>query len=462
MALYEELYYNYMMGMDILTKTEGALIMTKTKFSTYQLKPFINKAIEAIGFYEPTEIQERLIPTVLKGESAIGQSQTGTGKTHSYVLPVLHKINPMKQEVQAVITAPTRELATQIYQEVLKVTEHANEGEEITSRLFIGGTDKVRTIEKLKTQPHIVVGTPGRINDLVKEQALFVHTASMYVVDEADLMLDMGFLEDVDQIGARMPEKLQMLVFSATIPEKLKPFLKKYMENPKYIHIEPKQLTAAKIEHILLPSRHREKSTLVYEALKLYNPYLAIVFTNTKKKAEEVATALTHKGLKVGRIHGDLSPRERKRMMKQITDLEFQYIVATDLAARGIDIPGISHVINYELPTDLDFYVHRVGRTARAGNSGIALTIYEPSDEDALNRLEKLGIEFKHIDIKKGELSELEDRNRRKKRTKQSDEVDKLAKSFVKKPAKVKPGYKKKMQFEMDKIKKRQNRLKKK
>jgi ATP-dependent RNA helicase CshB len=148
--------------------------------------------------------------------------------------------------------------------------------------------------------------------------------------------------------------------------------------------------------------------------------------------------------------------------MKQITDLEFQYIVATDLAARGIDIPGISHVINYELPTDLDFYVHRVGRTARAGNSGIALTIYEPSDEDALNRLEKLGISFKHIDIKKGELSELEDRNRRKKRTKQSDEAEKVAKSFVKKPSKVKPGYKKKMQFEMDKIKRRQNRLKKK
>ncbi|MDZ5470965.1 DEAD/DEAH box helicase (plasmid) [Bacillus sp. 31A1R] len=435
--------------------------MTETKFDVYDFKPFIIKAIKEIGFYEPTEIQERLIPTVLKGDSAIGQSQTGTGKTHSYILPILEKINPNKQEVQAVITAPTRELASQIYQEILKITKHASEGEEITARNFIGGTDKQRAIEKLKTQPHIVVGTPGRLNDLVKEQALFVHTAKMLVVDEADLMLDMGFIEDVDQMGAKMPGDLQMLVFSATIPEKLKPFLKKYMENPKYIHIEPKQLTAAKIQHYLIPSRHRDKKAVVFEALNAFNPYLAIVFTNTKKMAEEVAGALSHRGLKVARIHGDLSPRERKKMMKQIKDLEFQYIVATDLAARGIDIQGISHVINYELPSDLDFYVHRVGRTARAGFSGIALTIYETSDEDALNKLEKLGIEFKNVDLKKGEVIELEDRNKRKKRQRQVDEAALAAQAIVKKPKKVKPGYKKKMKYEIDKVKKRQNRIKK-
>ncbi|NRG46780.1 DEAD/DEAH box helicase, partial [Bacillus sp. CRN 9] len=402
------------------------------------------------------------MPAVLKGESAIGQSQTGTGKTHSYVLPMLQKVNVSKQEVQAIITAPTRELATQIHQEVLKVTEHCAEGEEITARLYIGGTDKQRTIEKLKTQPQIVVGTPGRINDLIKEHALFVHTAPMLIVDEADLMLDMGFLEDVDQIASRMPEKLQMLVFSATIPEKLKPFLKKYMENPKYIQIEPKQVTAAKIEHRLLPSRHRNKVNLVHDALIQFNPYLAIVFTNTKKKADEVADGLMSKGLKVGRIHGDLNPRERKKMMKQIMDLEYQYIIATDLAARGIDIQGISHVINYELPTDLDFYIHRVGRTARAGHSGIALTIYTPSDEDALNRLEKMGVEFSHVDLNKGEWVELDDRNKRKNRQRQTDDTDKKAQSLVKKPKKVKPGYKRKMKWEMDKIKKRERRIKRK
>ncbi|MFT8320364.1 MAG: DEAD/DEAH box helicase [Bacillus sp. (in: firmicutes)] len=432
--------------------------MSETKFNRYQLKPFIIKAIDELGFYEPTEIQEKVIPLILKGESAIGQSQTGTGKTHSYLLPILQRVNPEKQEVQAVITAPTRELATQIHQEILKITKHADST--ITSRLFIGGTDKQRTIEKLKAQPHIVVGTPGRINDLVKEQALLVFTASILIVDEADLMLDMGFIEDVDQIAAKMPKNLSMFVFSATIPEKLKPFLKKYLENPTFVHVEPKQLTAANIEHVLIPSRHRDKITTVYDALTSYNPYLAICFTNTKQMCEQVAAGLANKGLKVARLHGGLSPRERKKVMKQILDLEFQYIIATDLAARGIDIKGISHVINYELPTDLDFYVHRVGRTARAGYSGIALTIYETSDEDALNQLEKQGIEFKNMDLKNGEWISIDDRNRRKKRQKQTDDVDAKAKSLVQKPKKVKPGYKKKMQREVESIKKRERRMK--
>ena len=214
----------------------------------------------------------------------------------------------------------------------------------------------------------------GRIKDLVEEQALQVYTATMLVVDEADLMLDMGFIEDVDQFASRMAEKIQMLVFSATIPEKLKPFLKKYMENPKYVQVNPKQATAAKIEHVLIPLRHRNKNQLLHDIIVRYNPYLAIIFTNTKKMADDVADELIEKGLTVGRIHGDLSPRERKRMMKQINNLDYQYIVATDLAARGIDIEGVSHIINYELPSDLDFYIHRTGRTARAGKSGIAAT----------------------------------------------------------------------------------------
>ena len=434
--------------------------MNESKFERFNLKPFIIESVKELGFFEPTEIQERLIPTVLKGDSVIGQSQTGTGKTHAYLLPMIQKVNPYKEAVQAIITAPTRELAAQIYQEVLKITK--NSEEEIAVRLYIGGTDKQRTIEKLKHQPHIVVGTPGRINDLVKEQALFVHSAPILIIDEADLMLEMGFLEDVDQIASRMAEALQMLVFSATIPEKLKPFLKKYMENPKYIQVEPKQVTAAKIEHYLLPARHRNKLELVFQALETFNPYLAIVFTNTKKKADEVADRLMGKGLKVGRIHGGLSPRERKQMMKQILDLDYQYIVATDLAARGIDIQGISHVINYELPSDLDFYIHRVGRTARAGYSGIALTIYEDRDEDALNKLENKGIEFRHCDLHDHEWVDLGDRNKRNKRKRQVNEIDLKAKSIIKKPKKVKPGYKKKLQQETDSFKDRAKRMQRK
>ncbi len=436
--------------------------MEQTKFERFSLKPFIIEALtKELKFHEPTEIQERLMPSILKGESAIGQSQTGTGKTHAYLLPLLNRIEAERKEVQVVITAPTRELATQIYQEVGKIISFSPE--EISAKLYIGGTDKQRTIEKLKTQPHIVVGTPGRINDLVKENALIINKVRSLVVDEADLMLDMGFIKDVDMVAGQMPDNLQILVFSATIPEKLKPFLKKYLDNPRFTHVAPTQATAAKIEHVLVPARHRDKLKLVYEMLVDFNPFLAIVFTNTKKNADMVADALIEKGLKVGRIHGDLSPRDRKKMMKQINDLEYQYVVATDLAARGIDIKGVSHVINYEIPTtELDFYIHRVGRTARAGSSGIAITLFETSDEDALNKLEKLGVEFVNKDFVGGEWKEIDDRRRRQNRKRVTDEVDALAKSIVQKPKKVKPGYKKKMNREMEQIKKRKRRLSKK
>ncbi|MBM7660813.1 ATP-dependent RNA helicase CshB [Bacillus mesophilus] len=425
--------------------------MNKTLFEQFGFKEFINNAIVELQFYEPTDIQARLIPAILRGESVIGQSQTGTGKTHAFLLPLLNKIDPDRQEVQVVITAPTRELAQQIYEEVQKVISF---NPAISAKNFIGGTDKQRTIEKLKTQPHIVVGTPGRINDLIKEKALLAYTADAMVVDEADLMLDMGFIVDVDQISAKMKEDLQLLVFSATIPEKLKPFLKKYMENPKYSHVEPKQITAAKIEHYLIPLKHRNKPKLLVELCKSINPYLAIIFTNTKKMADVVADHLSENGITVGIIHGDLPPRERKKMMKQINEAEFQFVVATDLAARGIDIKGISHVINYEIPSDLDFYVHRVGRTARAGLSGLAVTIYEPSDEDALNRLEKLGISFSNVDIRNDEWVEIGPREKRKARKKEQTDIDKKAKSFIQKPKKVKPGYKKKLQEQTSKYKK--------
>lgn len=433
--------------------------MKENQFERYQFKPFIIHALKELGFYKPTDIQERMISLILRGESAIGQSQTGTGKTLAYVLPILEKINHKNREVQAVITAPTRELAQQIFHQILRITEFGDQEEAITVKCFVGGTDKLRTIEKLKVQPQIVVGTPGRIKDLINEQALLIHNAKVLVIDEADMMLDMGFIADVDSIAGKMLKNLQMLVFSATIPEKLKPFLKKYMESPKYIQITAKKPAPENLQHYLLPSRHRSKKELVREALLLLNPYLALVFTNTKKMADEVADYLIEQGLKVGRIHGDLTPRERKKMMKQVQNLEYQYIVATDLAARGIDIEGISHVINYELPTDLDFYIHRVGRTARAGSSGIALTIYDLPDEDSLNKLENMGIQFKNVDIRKGAFVDLEDRNKRKRRRPTVDDADKLAKSIIRKPKKVKPGYKKKMQAEIKQVQKRQRRI---
>jgi len=431
--------------------------MSEKTFKDFSLKPYLFDALEKIGFQTPTEIQQLIIPSAEKGVSVVGQSQTGTGKTHAFLLPILSKMNHEIQEVQAVITAPTRELANQIYQEALKLIQYANE-EAIQVKLFVGGTDKVKAIEKLKTQPQLVIGTPGRIYDLVSENALQIHTASILVVDEADLMMEMGFLEDVDKIASRLPKDLQMFVFSATIPENLRPFLKKYMENPLFIQVEPKRKTAKNIEHVLIPIRHRDKIKLLKDLLIAFNPYLAIVFTNTKQQADYVATELSNKGLKVGVIHGDLSPRERKKMMTQIRNLDYQYIVASDLASRGIDIEGVSHVINYEIPKDLNFYIHRSGRTGRGEYTGISAILYDETNEHLINRLEGMGITFANLDLVGGELKTISDRNERRNRKKKKESVQIL--NTVKKPKKVKPGYKKKLREEVERQKRIQSRKK--
>lgn len=429
-----------------------------SKFADYDLQPFLQSAISKLGFTEPTPIQREMIPHILKGKSAIGQAHTGTGKTHSFLIPIVQRINTEKTELQAVITSPTRELAAQIFEELNRLTE----GTEIQTKLFIGGTDKQRSIDKLKTQPHIVVGTPGRIRDLVNENALLVHTAPILVVDEADLAFDLGFIEEIDTFAGKMPDTLEMYVFSATIPERLQPFLKKYMDSPVHIKVGSKRPVAEGIDFTLVPVRSKSKKKRLLEVMEGINPYLAIIFTNTRSNADSVANYLAEAGYRVGRIHGDLAPRERTRMMKQVRDLEYQYIVATDLAARGIDIQGVSHIINFELPDDLEFFIHRVGRTARAGLKGTSITLYEPTDEDAIIRIEKMGIPFVHKDIKDGEWSELKERHTRKNRKteKVSDEIDAKAKSLVRKPKKVKPGYKRNMRWEMDKVKKRERRIK--
>ncbi|MTL24048.1 DEAD/DEAH box helicase, partial [Turicibacter sanguinis] len=422
------------------------------RFQDLNIKPYLKAAIEDLHFEELTQIQEQVIPLALEGKDIIGQSQTGSGKTHAFLIPIFESLKEDVQQVQAVITTPTRELAEQIY----IVASHLASFSETPIKIgrYVGGTDKKQTIERLGVQPQIVIGTPGRIKDLaINERALLVHTAKMFVVDEADMTLETGFLTDIDQIAGTMGKDLQMMVFSATIPQALKPFLKKYMTVPTHIHIQPRQQTAVKINHILYPTKHRSRVNIVANLLKTINPYLAIIFVNTKQHATEVSNALTSQGLQVGQIHGDLTPRQRRQMMQRIRNLDFQYIVATDIAARGIDIEGVSHVINYELPQDLEFYIHRVGRTARGNYDGVAITLYDSAEEELLQELEERGIKFNYKELKNGELVTVNARNSRQKREKKENEIDKIAKAKVRKPKKVTPGYKKKMKFEMDKVK---------
>lgn len=423
-------------------------------FKQYNFQPFIGEALEELGFKEPTDIQQRIIPIIQANKSVVGRSQTGSGKSHSFLLPIINKVDATKDDVQTVITAPSRELAEQLYQVALQLAAHAEE--EIRVVNYVGGTDKKRQLEKLEnSQPHIVIGTPGRILDLINEQGLKVHTASTFVVDEADMTLDLGFLHDVDQIAGRLPKDLQMLVFSATIPQKLQPFLMKYMEKPQVINLEPKNIIAPSITNYLLPAKGKSKMAVLEDVLGIGQQYFTLIFANTKQNVNEIADSLKEKGYDCAVLHGDVPARERKRIMRRVHNLEYQLMVATDLAARGIDIEGVSHVINYEIPKDSDFFVHRIGRTGRNNLPGTAITLYSPDEEKAVNELEGIGIHFQTVRIKDGGFEEVDDRRNRdrdRKLPKSQTEADPRIRGMVKKAKKkVKPNYKRKLN---DQIKK--------
>ncbi|HHV3459811.1 TPA: DEAD/DEAH box helicase [Streptococcus agalactiae] len=427
-------------------------------FKDFNFKPYIQRALDELKFVDPTDVQAKLIPVVRSGRDLVGESKTGSGKTHTFLLPIFEKLDESSDDVQVVITAPSRELATQIYQATKQIAEHSEQ--EIRVVNYVGGTDKLRQIEKLKvSQPHIVIGTPGRIYDLVKSGDLVIHKAHTFVVDEADMTLDMGFLDTVDKIAGSLPKDVQILVFSATIPQKLQPFLKKYLTNPVMEKIKTATVIADTIDNWLLSTKGRDKNAQILELSKLMQPYLAMIFVNTKERADELHSYLSSNGLKVAKIHGGIAPRERKRIMNQVKNLEFEYIVATDLAARGIDIEGVSHVINDAIPQDLSFFVHRVGRTGRNGLSGTAITLYQPSDDSDIRELEKLGINFIPKVIKNGEFQDTYDRDRRNNREKSYQKLDTEMIGLVKKKKKkIKPGYKKKIQWKVEEKRRKERR----
>ncbi len=426
--------------------------MSNHSFDQYSINSTISQIVEGMGFKEPTPIQQKVIPAALRGESIIGQSHTGSGKTHAFLLSMLNGLDENLKQVQYVVTAPTRELAIQIYDEVTKAAALAGKEKAWQAKLVIGGTDKLKMMEKLSSnQPQIVVGTPGRILDMTKEEALNLGGVKAFVLDEADLMLDLGFIEDVDQILLRTNPDVQLMVFSATIPERLQPFLKKYLANPTHIQIEDNKPSPESMEHRLIPLRHKNPADIIVDITKVIQPYLAIIFTNGKEQADELASELLDRGLETGLIHGGLSPRERKRMLKELQGLRYQYIVATDLASRGIDIQGVSHVINARLPKEEEFYIHRVGRTARAGLKGTAINLYTEEDLPLIQRLEKRGLTFDFFEVKNGEWKEVKSYNERQTRQRKETDIEKQARHMVRKPKKVKPGYKKKMKRETEK-----------
>lgn len=421
------------------------------QFTMFNLSEETLKAVEKLHFTEPTPIQKEVIPAVLNGKGIMGQSQTGSGKSHAFLIPLLDRINPELKEVQVVITAPTRELARQLFDAAQHFIELQGR-EDVKSQLIIGGTDRNRMKQRLKTVPQVIVGTPSRILAMMNEDALSIYAAKSFVVDEADLMIDLGFINEVDQLLVRSQEKIQLLVFSATIPVRLEHFLKKYLRQPLHVKID-NGLSPEQLEHRLIARRHRTNEKLIGEISKTIQPYLCVIFANNKEEADRLFAELITIGLNVGIIHGGLPARERKRVVKDIQNLRYQYIVATDLASRGIDIDGVSHVINAQLPKEEEFYIHRVGRTARAGLGGIAISIYEDADIPLIEKLVLKGIKFEYSEPKNGEWKSTNPSNKRENRRNTSEDLEREAWKMVPKAKRIKPGYKKKRKKHQEQIK---------
>lgn len=425
-------------------------------FEQYQFQPFVKETIKELNFLSPTKIQKEIIPLVYKHRDVIGISQTGTGKTHAFLIPIVDMIDTEEDCVQAVITAPTRELAAQIYEHAKLFMKYQPQ---LRVSLIIGGSDKQKAIDKLSTQPHIVIGTPGRIKDLsLDEQALKITTADIFVIDEADMTLEFGYLEDIDAVLGKMKDNLQMMVFSATIPQMLRPFLQKYMYSPKIVEIDEELASSRNISHYLVPTKHRQRYDVLKDIMNIIDPYICLIFCNKRQEVSELAHQLRNDGYKVGEIHGDLEPRERRQMMRRIRNMDYQYIVATDIAARGIDIDGVSHIINMEFPTELDFYIHRSGRCGRGKYTGECYSMYDTSNENIVHELEKKGITFEIKELKGNQFVDRANREKRKSRVKHQSDLEKQIHSMVRKPKKVKPGYKKKRKREIEKLVRQEKR----
>jgi ATP-dependent RNA helicase DeaD len=356
------------------------------KFNELGLSQAILQSIEAHGYVEATPIQEKTIPLTLAGKDVIGQAQTGTGKTAAFGLPILENIDLNDQNIQAVIISPTRELAIQTAEELKKLGSDKS----VNVQVVFGGADIRPQIKGLKSHPQILVGTPGRLLDHINRKTAKLGGVKTLVLDEADEMLNMGFLDDIEAIIAQVPDHRQTLLFSATMPEAIKRIGMKFMTNPEYIQIKAKQLTTDLVDQYFIRVRHEEKFDALTRTIDIQEPFLGIVFGRTKRRVEELARGLEARGYRAAGLHGDLTQQMRSRVLDQFKAHEINLLVATDVAARGLDVKDVSHVYNFDIPQDPESYVHRIGRTGRAGAEGVSVTLVAPNEMDYLRAVEEL------------------------------------------------------------------------
>ncbi|MFB5285059.1 DEAD/DEAH box helicase [Peribacillus sp. Hz7] len=355
-----------------------------TLFSELGLDRTSMKSIEKMGFEEASPIQAQTIPLALEGKDIIGQAQTGTGKTAAFGIPLMENIDINDENVQGIVIAPTRELAIQVSEELFKL----GYGKRARVLAVYGGQDIDRQIRALKKKPHIIVGTPGRLLDHIKRKNIRLGNVHTVVLDEADEMLNMGFIEDIESILSTVPEERQTLLFSATMPDPIRKIAETFMQNPTLVRVKAKEMTVDRIEQYYIDLRENEKFDTLARLLDIQTPELAIVFGRTKRRVDELSSALNIRGYMAEGIHGDLSQAKRLSVLKKFKEGNIDVLVATDVAARGLDISGVTHVYNFDIPQDPESYVHRIGRTGRAGKHGVAITFVTPRERGQLQAVE--------------------------------------------------------------------------
>ncbi len=342
--------------------------------------------LEDMGFEETSPIQTQAIPAVCEGIDVVGQAQTGTGKTAAYTIPMLMKIDPQIKKPQAIVLCPTRELAVQVAEEIRKLAKYMSD---IKVLPVYGGQEIVRQIKSLKTGVQIIVGTPGRVMDHMRIKTVKFDNINMVILDEADEMLDMGFREDMETILTETPEDRQTVMFSATMPKAIMDIARNFQKDARIIKVVRKELTVSNIEQFYYEVRPKNKTEVLCRLIDIYNPRLSVVFCNTKRQVDELISELKGRGYFADGIHGDMKQQQRDRVMDDFRSGKVDILIATDVAARGIDVDDVDMVFNYDIPQDEEYYVHRIGRTGRAGRSGMALSFISGKEVYKLKDIER-------------------------------------------------------------------------
>ena len=356
------------------------------KFDELNIDERILRAIEDMGFEETSPIQTQAIPAVCEGIDVVGQAQTGTGKTAAYTIPMLMKIDPQIKKPQAIVLCPTRELAVQVAEEIRKLAKYMSD---IKVLPVYGGQEIVRQIKSLKTGVQIIVGTPGRVMDHMRRKTVKFDNINMVILDEADEMLDMGFREDMETILTDTPQDRQTVMFSATMPKAIMDIARNFQKDAKVIKVVRKELTVSNIEQFYYEVRPKNKTEVLCRLIDIYNPRLSVVFCNTKRQVDELISELKGRGYFADGIHGDMKQQQRDRVMDDFRSGKVDILIATDVAARGIDVDDVDMVFNYDIPQDEEYYVHRIGRTGRAGRSGMALSFISGKEVYKLKDIER-------------------------------------------------------------------------